>query len=303
MGLIAYCPEYVQELPENHRFPMIKYRLLFEDLLHSGVVESGDLILPKPVDTNKLETHTSEYVDRLLNLRLTRSEERATGFVHNRALIDRELLIVGGTLECSQNAISNGVSFNLAGGTHHAFTNRGEGFCLLNDQAVAANHLLLSKNADRVLIVDLDVHQGNGTAEIFSDEDRVFTFSMHGKNNYPLRKENSDLDIELDDGTGDSEYLFLLEKSLDHIINTFEPNFIFYQSGADVVESDKLGRLKLTKEGCVRRDELVFNLAERLKAPITTCMGGGYSEDVHDIVSIHKSTIKTGLVLKKDKVI
>jgi acetoin utilization deacetylase AcuC-like enzyme len=181
---------------------------------------------------------------------------------------------------------------NIAGGTHHAFTSRGEGFCLLNDQAIAAKWLLNKGIVQKILIIDLDVHQGNGTASIFSNNSHVFTFSMHGKNNYPLKKELSDLDVELNDGISDNEYLFLLEKSLDNVCDGFKPDFVFYQSGVDVIETDKLGRLGLTLNGCRKRDRMVFETVRQLDVPVVCSMGGGYSPQIKHIVEAHANTFR-----------
>jgi acetoin utilization deacetylase AcuC-like enzyme len=184
------------------------------------------------------------------------------------------------------------LALNIAGGTHHAYKDRGEGFCLLNDQAIAANWLLNERGISHILIVDLDVHQGNGTASIFSDESRVFTFSMHGKNNYPLKKERSDLDVELEDGTNDHTYLYLLQSSLDSVLDRFQPDFIFYQCGVDVIQTDKLGKLGLTLNGCKQRDRLVFETVRQLNVPVVCSMGGGYSPDIKDIIEAHANTFR-----------
>lgn len=299
MSRIAYDPCYAHPIPSNHRFPMQKYKLLYEQVILEKLITPNELIRPELMDPNELRVHDEVYVHRLVNLQLDKQEEKATGFVHDRSLIDRELKIVDGTIKCARNALSNGFTFNIAGGTHHAFANKGEGFCFLNDQAEAAKLLIDEELVERVLIVDLDVHQGNGTANIFKDESRIFTFSMHGKSNYPLKKENSDLDIELNDQTKDYEYLILLEKALENIMSLFRPDFIFYQCGADVLATDKLGRLSLTMKGCYERDVLVFQAADKLGIPITACSGGGYSEEIAKIVEVHYQTIKNGLVLKK----
>jgi acetoin utilization deacetylase AcuC-like enzyme len=199
---------------------------------------------------------------------------------------------MNGTLQCALYALKYGISMNIAGGTHHAFTNCGEGFCLLNDNAIAANYLLKNNLAYRILIVDLDVHQGNGTAEIFQNNNKVFTFSMHGEKNYPLHKEKSDLDIELPDGINDKQYLDLLVPALNKCIELHEPDFIFYQCGVDVLASDKLGRLALSINGCKERDKIVLELAKKHKIPIVCSMGGGYSEKISDIVEAHANTYR-----------
>jgi acetoin utilization deacetylase AcuC-like enzyme len=189
-------------------------------------------------------------------------------------------------------ALENGIAMNIAGGTHHAFTNRGEGFCLLNDQAIGARHVLKRGYARKVLIVDLDVHQGNGTAQIFRDDPCVFTFSMHGQHNYPLIKEKSDLDVGLPDFTNDKSYLSILDTNLKKVMDTFQPDFIFYQSGVDILDTDKLGRLSVTKMGCRQRDELVINLAFKNKIPLVASMGGGYSPNFRDIIEAHANTFR-----------
>lgn len=290
---ISFDESYVHPVPENHRFPMEKYALLKEELLHNGVVKEMDFFQPHSVDLNSvLQVHSKEYVKRLYQLELTEREQRLTGFIHNEQLVTRERIIMEGTRKCAEFALEFGVGMNIAGGTHHAYSSRGEGFCLLNDQAIAAKWLMDEKNLEKILIVDLDVHQGNGTAEIFRNEDRVFTFSMHGKNNYPLKKEHSDLDIELEDGCKDDAYLYLLESHLNRVIQYFEPQFIFYQCGVDVLETDKLGRLSLTENGCKRRDSLVVDAVKQLGVPLVCSMGGGYSPNCKDIVRSHLHTFE-----------
>ena len=199
---------------------------------------------------------------------------------------------MNGTLQCVHYALQYGVAMNIAGGTHHAFTNKGEGFCLLNDIAIAANYLLDNKLAKQILVVDLDVHQGNGTAEIFKNEPRVFTFSMHGANNYPLLKESSDLDIGLPDYTEDKFYLKTLQSNLSNLLDQQQPDFIFFQSGVDVLATDKLGRLSLTREGCKSRDRIVLQTAKDNQIPLVASMGGGYSSDFKDIIEAHANTYR-----------
>jgi len=197
-----------------------------------------------------------------------------------------------GTRLCAEYALHEKVAFNIAGGTHHAYADRGEGFCLLNDQAIASKWLMHEKEVNKILIIDLDVHQGNGTAKIFENDPNVFTFSMHGKNNYPLKKELSDLDIELEDGTGDRDYLYLLESSLHSILKDFDPDFVFYQCGVDIIDTDKLGKLKVSKEGARKRDILVFDTVKQLDVPVVCSMGGGYSPKIADIVDAHANTFR-----------
>lgn len=276
---------------------MEKYDLLPRQLLYEGTLHPEDFFEPEPIElTHVYEVHNRDYVDRLVALKLSKAEQRKTGFEHTSDLITRELRIMEGTRVCSFSALeARSIAFNVAGGTHHAFRNRGEGFCLLNDNAIAAAQLISSKAISRVLILDLDVHQGNGTAEIFRDNAHVFTFSMHGKHNYPLHKAQSDLDVELNDGTGDKEYLELLRVNLDRVLSHFEPEFVFYLCGADVLETDKLGRLNLTVNGCKERDKVVFSYIKQLGVPVVCSMGGGYSPDTMDIVEIHANTFRLGL--------
>ncbi|MDO7884824.1 histone deacetylase family protein [Hymenobacter cheonanensis] len=294
---IAFAPNYLLALPPGHRFPMLKYELLPEQLLHEGTTTASDFFVPTPPPLAEvLRTHEADYVRRLLHGQLTRAEERASGFPWSPALAEREMTLLGGTIGCAQRALaSGGVALNIAGGTHHAFAGRPEGFCLLNDQAVAANWLLAHEAARvrQVLIIDLDVHQGNGTAAIFRNEPRVFTFSMHGARNFPGRKEVSDLDLALPDGLGDAEYLAQLAEVLPPLLDEqVRPDFVFYLSGVDVLATDKLGHLALSREGCRRRDELVLGACHQRGLPVVVCMGGGYSEKIADIVEAHANTYR-----------
>jgi acetoin utilization deacetylase AcuC-like enzyme len=290
---IAWDKSYILPLPVNHRFPMSKYEVLPEQLLHEGTIGASNLFSPGPIDERWiLLTHDAEYWRKLQTLTLTPQEARRTGFPITRALIDREVCIVNGTLQNAMFALQFGISMNIAGGTHHAFTNKGEGFCLLNDIAIAANFLLHEQLVNRILVVDLDVHQGNGTAQIFRNEPRVFTFSMHGKSNYPLVKETSDLDVPLDDCIEDSAYLKILEKQLEKLLDIVQPDFIFFQSGVDILKTDKLGRLWVSREGCRDRDRMVLTLARKNKIPLVASMGGGYSEDFRDIIEAHANTFR-----------
>lgn len=289
---VAYADEYVHPLPDGHKFPMEKYSLLYEQLNHSGIIERNEIRPALLLDEHLENVHLKSYVERLRNLELTPREQRVSGFQHSQQLIEREFLIMEGTRRCADFALKNGAALNIAGGTHHAYTDKGEGFCLLNDQAIAANWLLRQTGVEKVLIIDLDVHQGNGTAEIFAHRDEVFTFSMHGRNNYPLKKEISDLDIELEDGINDTDYLKLLEKSLLQISDSFDPDFVFFQSGVDILSTDKLGRLGLSLQGCRRRDQMVAEFTHDLGLPIVCTMGGGYSKDIRDIVNAHANTFE-----------
>lgn len=290
---IAFDPIYAHPLPEGHRFPMLKYELIPEQLLHEGTIAPQDLFAPPPcADDVILLTHDAEYLSKLKEQRLSEREQRHIGFPQSPALTLRELIITQGTIDCCDHALHEGVAFNVAGGTHHAFRDRGEGFCLLNDFAVAANNLLHKGDAKRILIIDLDVHQGNGTASLFAKEPRVFTFSMHGAHNYPFHKEQSDRDIPLPDGITDKDYLQLLRHHLSEIIDIHQPDFAFYLSGVDILETDKFGKLKITREGCRQRDEFVFTTLQQRGIPCAVAMGGGYSPDVRDIVEAHCNTFR-----------
>ncbi len=290
---IAWAESYVLSLPPSHRFPMSKYDVLPQQLLHEGTISNENIFHPSPLDLEWiLTTHEIAYWNKLSTLTLTPVEIRRTGFPLTNELVQREVVIMNGTVQCALYALRYRVAMNIAGGTHHAFTNKGEGFCLLNDIAIAANYLLNEKLVHRILVVDLDVHQGNGTAQIFNDDDRVFTFSMHGANNYPLQKERSDLDIGLPDHTQDGFYLSVLEVNLKNLIDRVQPDFIFYQSGVDILETDKLGRLSVTREGCKQRDKMVLMAAKVNKIPLVASMGGGYSHDFRDIIEAHANTFR-----------
>jgi acetoin utilization deacetylase AcuC-like enzyme len=290
---VAWSPSYVLSLPPNHRFPMSKYEILPQQLIHEGTLNENNFFSPEALPEEEiLRVHQADYWHKLKTLTLSPKEVRRTGFPLSQELVDREVIIANGTVQCTQFALEHGAAMNIAGGTHHAFTDRGEGFCLLNDIALAANHLLVHQQAQNILVVDLDVHQGNGTAQIFQNEPRVFTFSMHGANNYPLHKEQSDLDIALPDHTTDLFYLKTLEVNLKNLVEQVQPDFIFFQSGVDVLATDKLGRLSLTREGCKMRDRMVLQLAKENRIPLVASMGGGYSHDFKDIIEAHANTYR-----------
>jgi acetoin utilization deacetylase AcuC-like enzyme len=272
---------------------MLKYELIPEQLLHEGTFSKDDFFAPSRCDEEVvLWTHDKEYLDKLLQQTLTPSEQRRIGFPQSPQLTSRELIITQGTIECCHYALQYGVALNIAGGTHHAFANHGEGFCLLNDFAVASNYLLHKKLASKILIIDLDVHQGDGTAKLFEHDDRVFTFSMHGAHNYPFHKQHSDLDVPLDDGITDEEYLEILRQNLYPLIEQVKPDFAFFLSGVDILETDKFGKLKVSIDGCKQRDEIVFNLLKQNNIPCTVAMGGGYSPDIRTIVEAHCNTFR-----------
>lgn len=290
---IAFHPIYKHPLPEGHRFPMLKYELLPQQLLYEGIVEHKDFFSPEICDLQHvLAVHNKDYVNDLLNLTLDSRAARKIGFPLSKELIERELRIAQGTILGCQKAFQYGVAFNIAGGTHHAFSNRGEAFCMLNDQAIAAQYLLNNKLANKIMIIDLDVHQGNGTAEIFQKNNNVFTFSMHGKTNYPFKKEKSDLDIALPDATNDDLYLSILKETLPKLLLTEKPDFLFYLSGVDILKTDKLGKLSCTIEGCKKRDEIVLELSKKYEIPIQISMGGGYSPEIKIIIEAHANTYR-----------
>jgi acetoin utilization deacetylase AcuC-like enzyme len=290
---IAFSPIYKYELPEGHRFPMIKYELVPEQLLYEGTVSEENFFHPDPLTEEQiLLTHTPAYWQKLQEQTLSVKEIRAIGFPMRPELVWRGRHIAQGTIDCARYARQYGVSLNVAGGTHHAFADRGEGFCVFNDMAIASNYLLSTGECNKILIVDLDVHQGNGTARIFQDEPRVFTFSMHGEKNYPLRKERSDLDIPLPDKTGDKLYLDTLRETLPRLLDEVQPDLVFYLSGVDVLESDRLGRLNLTLQGCRERDRFVFQTCKQNGLPVAVSMGGGYSPRIAAIVEAHANTYR-----------
>lgn len=282
----------------GHRFPMLKYELIPEQLLHEGSITEEQLFSPAICsEETVLLTHDKVYLDKLIQQTLTASEQRKIGFPQSPQLTQRELIITQGTIDCCYYANEYGVALNVAGGTHHAYADRGEGFCLLNDMAVAANYLLNRGDAKQILIIDLDVHQGNGTAKLFEEQPSVFTFSMHGAHNYPFHKEQSDLDIPLQDGIHDAEYLGMLSETLPHLIKKVNPDFAFYLSGVDILNTDKFGKLKVTMQGCLQRDEFVFTTLKQNNIPVAVAMGGGYSPDIRTIVEAHCNTFRTAMRL------
>ena len=290
---VAYSKIYNHPLPENHRFPMEKYDLIPKKLIAEKTFSKDNFFEPGILNTEDvLLTHSNDYYNKLVSQSLSKKEIRPIGFPLSKLLIEREKKIAQGTIECVSFSIKNGISMNIAGGTHHAFADKGEGFCMLNDQAIAANYLLHNDLAKKILIIDLDVHQGNGTASIFKNDLNVFTLSFHGKKNYPFKKEKSDLDIEFDDGTEDVEYLTKLEDIIPNIIKILNPDFIFYLSGVDILKTDKLGRLSLSIEGCKKRDSIILNLCKTFNIPLQISMGGGYSKNIEDIVNAHCNTFR-----------
>ena len=290
---IAYHPIYQHNLPDGHRFPMEKYDLLPQQLIYEGTCDKENFFVPE-IPNNKyfFMVHDPDYVSDLMNITLNQKAARKIGFPLSEDLIAREMIIADGTIKASEFAIKYGIAMNIAGGTHHAFTNKGEGFCMLNDQAIGARYLQEKNFANKILIVDLDVHQGNGTAEIFQNDASVFTFSMHGKSNYPFHKEKSDLDIPLENGTDDHTYLSILKEVLPKLITTEQPDFIYYLCGVDVIQTDKLGKLSLTIEGCKERDRFVLQTCKDFSIPVMCSMGGGYSPDIKIIIESHANTFR-----------
>lgn len=290
---LAYHPIYRYPVPEGHRFPMDKYELLPQQLLREGIVQEDDFFAPEPVSLDAVyAVHQKEYTDRFVQGRLEPQAARRIGFEQSPLLVERELRLAQGTLSGALKALDTGIAFNIAGGTHHACYDYGEGFCMINDQAVAAQYLLDHTATQQVLVIDLDAHQGNGTANIFQQEKRVFTFSMHGEHNYPFRKERSDWDIGLPDGSTDDVYLQLLEDALPRLLEQVQPGFIFYQAGVDILASDKMGRMACTPAGCKQRDRLVLSAARKHNIPLQCSMGGGYSPDIRTIIEAHTNTYR-----------
>lgn len=290
---IAYSDIYVYQLPEGHRFPMAKYELLPQQLIYEGTVNENNFFVPNQLTkTQLLRVHTEEYLNKLDNLTLSRKEIRAIGFPILRSLIERGKYIACGTYQCAKYAQLYGISLNIAGGTHHSYADHGEGFCVFNDMALAARLLLDEGAANKILFIDLDVHQGNGNAYIFRDNKAVFTFSMHGAKNYPLRKELSDLDIGVPDKIEDEAYLSLLYKNLPRLIDEIQPDLAFYQAGVDILATDKLGRLSVSLNGCKQRDYFVMQQCKKNDIPLVVTMGGGYSEKIYDIIEAHANTYR-----------
>jgi len=290
---ISWCKEYKYKLPEGHRFPMEKYELIPEQLLYEGTINKQNLYRPAVcLEKDVLAIHTNSYWQKIKTGQLSYKEERKIGFPQSTAFTKRSLLISQGTVENALFAQKHGVAINVAGGTHHAYANSGEGFCMLNDFAIAARYLLDNQLAKQILIVDLDVHQGNGNAKIFETDNQVYTFSMHGANNYPMHKEVSNLDVPLPDGTDDKSYLNLLDHHLKSLIDELAPDFIFYQAGVDVLATDRLGKLSLSRAGCMQRDKLVLEVCKRNNIPVAISMGGGYSPKLADIIEAHCNTYR-----------
>lgn len=289
---LYYADHFVLPLPPGHRFPMEKYALLRDRLADSGAFMPDAFRVPDAAtDEQILRAHDPEYLRRVVSGALSASEVRAIGFPWSPAMVERSRRSAGATVAAARDALVQGWSANLAGGTHHAFRDRGEGFCVFNDAAVAARAMQAEAGIARVAIIDCDVHQGNGTASILRGDESVFTFSIHGARNFPFRKEESDLDIELPDGTGDEPYLAALRDGLEQTLARSRPQLAIYLAGADPHEGDRLGRLSLTREGLAARDALVLERFRQQGIPVAIAMAGGYGRDIADTVAIHASTI------------
>jgi acetoin utilization deacetylase AcuC-like enzyme len=285
--------KYSFPLPADHRFPIAKYALLREQVLAQGVVRAECMHdPPRAPREDLLLVHTADYVDRFTRGKLTPQEERRLGFPWSEALVERSYRAAGGTCEAARHALDHGTAMNLAGGTHHAFPDHGEGFCVFNDVAVAIRSLQRDGAIARAAIIDLDVHQGNGTHAIFAGDERVFTFSMHGTRNYPFKKVPGSLDIELADATGDDEYLSLLAEALPRVIAAAHPDLIVYLAGADPHEHDRLGRLSLTFDGLARRDSIVLEHCREVGLPVAVVIAGGYGIPIEDTVRVHVTTAR-----------
>ena len=290
---VFYSDHFVLPLPEGHRFPMKKYSMLRERVERSGICKNGELRAPHAVtDEEILRAHNPGYLEKVVAGTLTDQEMRRIGFPWSQRMVERSRRASGGTLDAARIALSEGIATNLAGGTHHAFADRGEGFCVLNDSAIAARALLAEGLVEKVVVLDTDVHQGNGTAAIVRGDDRVFTFSIHGAKNYPFHKEKSDLDAPLPDGASDDAFLLALGERLERVLDLEDWSLAIFLAGADPFEGDKLGRLRVTKSGLAERDRMVLEGCRERDIPVAVTMAGGYAREVEDTVDIHFQTVK-----------
>ncbi len=293
---IYYSDTFELPLPEKHRFPMAKYRLLRERVASSGRFDNCDLLVPAPATDEQLTlVHCGAYLDRVINGNLTDVEIRRIGFPWSPQLVERSRRSVGASIAAGFSALDDGVSINLAGGTHHAFPDAGQGYCVFNDTVVAARTLQSHKKIERALFIDCDVHQGNGTAAITEHDPSLFSFSIHCEKNFPFRKHNSDVDVALAVGADDRQYLSSLESALVQIPQMFDSDIVFYVSGADAYHGDRLGHLQLTKQGLLDRDRIVFDFCRCQQLPVAVSMAGGYATNVEDVVDIHFETVGAAL--------
>jgi acetoin utilization deacetylase AcuC-like enzyme len=299
---VFYSDHFVLPLPDGHRFPMVKYSMLRERVAASGICGPGELRAPRPVsDEEILRAHERTYLRRVVKGALTRSEMRRIGFPWSERMVERSRRASGGTLGACLAALEEGFAANLAGGTHHAFAGRGEGYCVFNDSAIAARAVQAEGLVERVVIVDTDVHQGNGTAAILRGDPTVFTFSIHGAKNFPFRKEASDLDAPLPDGADDGEFLTALEKGLEEALEASRAGLAIYLAGADPFEDDRLGRLSVSKEGLAERDRLVLESCRERGIPVAVTMAGGYARKVEDTVDIHLRSVERAASLLNNR--
>ena len=297
---IFHSDQFTFPLPQGHRFPMQKYTLLREAVTGSGLIPPGVLLVPEPAtDTQLLRAHSQDYLSRVVNGQLTPHEIRRIGLPWSPELVTRARYSVGGTIAACRAALADGVAVNLAGGTHHASRDRGQGYCLFNDSIVAARVMQAEGRVERVVVLDCDVHQGNGTAALARGDPTIFTFSIHNQNNFPLHKEPSDLDIGLEDGAGDEQYLAALEDGLQRSLAQARAGLAIYLAGADPHEGDLLGRLALTAEGLARRDRRVLDLCREAGLPVAVVLAGGYGRHVQDTVAIHLQTVRVAVEMWK----
>jgi acetoin utilization deacetylase AcuC-like enzyme len=293
---IFYSDLFQLPLPEGHRFPLEKYRLLRERVQSSRLVPPDSLSIPPPATREQLlRVHTPDYVDRVLLGQLDPREIRRIGFPWSPGLVERSLRSVGGAVAACRRALNDGWAANLAGGTHHAYPDHGEGFCVFNDVAVAARAMQAEGRLERAVILDCDVHQGNGTAAIFAGDPSVYTFSIHGAKNFPFHKEQSRLDIALPDGAGDDEFLTALSTGARQAVEEANAGLAIYIAGSDPYHGDRLGRMALTKAGLLERDRIIFDLCEAAGLPVAIVLGGGYAREITDSVDIHFATLRLAL--------
>jgi acetoin utilization deacetylase AcuC-like enzyme len=291
---VFYSDHFVLPLPEGHRFPMVKYSMLRERVAHDGICGPGELLTPRAVtDEEILRAHSPDYLERVVSGTLTDKEMRRIGFPWSEKMVERSRRASGGTLGACLAALDEGFAANLAGGTHHAFSDRGEGYCVFNDSAIAARAVQAAGLAERVVVIDTDVHQGNGTAEILHGDPTVFTFSIHGAKNFPFHKEESDLDVPLLDGVVDTEFLATLEENLEAALDAADASLAIYLAGADPFEGDRLGRLSVTKSGLAERDRIILEACRERRIPVALTMAGGYARDVADTVDVHFQSVRT----------
>ena len=290
---IVNHPDYVAQIGDDHKFPIKKFGELFKLLKNDRIVSEKNLHIPSPASLEDLaRVHTHEYIEKISNLTLSQEEEKKLGFPMVPSVRQRSFVATGGTILAAQLALNEGLACNTAGGSHHAFANSGNGYCVFNDVAVAAKKLITEHHIKNILIFDLDVHQGDGTAKIFENDENVFTLSIHSKKNYPLNKQLSNLDIELDEGIKDDEYLEIVFNALEEM-NKKKFDYVFYVAGVDVHEDDRIGKLKISTEGIKRREELVIHNFYKKRVPLCGVLGGGYNKNFNQLVYLHSLLHRT----------